>query len=264
MSDPSSTDELAGTEQPFVQHLVELRDRMVKALLAVLVAAAFLFFFPGPGTLYDWLAAPLVAHLPKGATLIATSVISPFMVPLKILLMAAFLLALPMVLWQVWAFVAPGLYSHEKKLVLPLVISSTLLFLVGVAFCYFFVFGQVFAFIQGFAPKSITAAPDIEAYLGFVLTMFLAFGLSFEVPIAVVVLARMGVVSVAKLKEFRGYFIVLAFVIAAIVTPPDVVSQLALAIPMCLLYELGIWAAQIFIRHTQAPAEDDTPPAASS
>ncbi|MBX9935261.1 MAG: twin-arginine translocase subunit TatC [Burkholderiaceae bacterium] len=264
MSDPSSPDELAGTEQPFVQHLVELRDRMVKALLAVLVAAAFLFFFPGPGTLYDWLAAPLVAHLPKGATLIATSVISPFMVPLKILLMAAFLLALPMVLWQVWAFVAPGLYSHEKKLVLPLVISSTLLFLVGVAFCYFFVFGQVFAFIQGFAPKSITAAPDIEAYLGFVLTMFLAFGLSFEVPIAVVVLARMGVVSVAKLKEFRGYFIVLAFVIAAIVTPPDVVSQLALAIPMCLLYELGIWAAQIFIRHTQAPAEDDTPPAASS
>ena len=264
MSDPTSTDELAGTEQPFVQHLVELRDRMVKALLAVLVAAAFLFFFPGPGTLYDWLAAPLVAHLPKGATLIATSVISPFMVPLKILLMAAFLLALPMVLWQVWAFVAPGLYSHEKKLVLPLVISSTLLFLVGVAFCYFFVFGQVFAFIQGFAPKSITAAPDIEAYLGFVLTMFLAFGLSFEVPIAVVVLARMGVVSVAKLKEFRGYFIVLAFVIAAIVTPPDVVSQLALAIPMCLLYELGIWAAQIFIRHTQAPAEDDTPPAASS
>ena len=255
MSDPSSTDELAGTEQPFVQHLVELRDRMVKALLAVLVAAAFLFFFPGPGTLYDWLAAPLVAHLPKGATLIATSVISPFMVPLKILLMAAFLLALPMVLWQVWAFVAPGLYSHEKKLVLPLVISSTLLFLVGVAFCYFFVFGQVFAFIQGFAPKSITAAPDIEAYLGFVLTMFLAFGLSFEVPIAVVVLARMGIVSVQKLREFRGYFIVLAFVVAAVVTPPDVVSQLSLAVPMCLLYEVGIWAAQIFIKHTQAPEE---------
>jgi sec-independent protein translocase protein TatC len=256
----SPQDELAGTEQPFVQHLVELRDRMVKALLAVLVAAAFLFFFPGPGALYDWLAAPLVAHLPKGATLIATSVISPFMVPLKILLMAAFLLALPLVLWQVWAFVAPGLYAHEKKLVLPLVVSSTVLFFIGVAFCYFFVFGQVFAFIQSFAPKSITAAPDIEAYLSFVLTMFLAFGLSFEVPIAVVVLARMGVVSVAKLKEFRGYFIVLAFVIAAIVTPPDVVSQLALAIPMCLLYELGIWAAQIFIRHTQAPADDETAP----
>ena len=264
MSDKSSQDdELAGTEQPFVQHLMELRDRLVKALIAVGIAAALLFFFPGPGTLYDWLAAPLVAHLPKGATLIATSVISPFMVPLKILLMAAFLLALPFVLWQVWAFVAPGLYSHEKKLVLPLVVSSTLLFFVGVCFCYFFVFGQVFSFIQSLAPKSITAAPDIEAYLGFVLTMFLAFGLAFEVPIVVIVLARMGIVSVAKLREFRGYFIVLAFVIAAIVTPPDVVSQLALAIPMCLLYELGIWAAQIFIKHTQAPEEADQPASSS-
>ena len=256
MSDqPSKDEELAGTEQPFVEHLVELRDRLVKALIAVGVAAALLFFFPGPGALYDLLAAPLVAHLPKGATLIATSVISPFMVPLKILLMSAFLVALPFVLWQVWAFVAPGLYSHEKRLVLPLVVSSTVLFFIGVAFCYFFVFGQVFSFIQGFAPKSITAAPDIEAYLGFVMTMFLAFGLAFEVPIAVVVLARLNVVSVEKLKSFRGYFIVVAFVIAAIVTPPDVVSQLALAIPMCLLYELGIWAAQLFIRHTKAPED---------
>ena len=264
MSDKSSQDdELAGTEQPFVQHLMELRDRLVKALIAVGIAAALLFFFPGPGTLYDWLAAPLVGHLPKGATLFATPGFSPFMVPLKILLMAAFLLALPFVLWQVWAFVAPGLYSHEKKLVLPLVVSSTLLFFVGVCFCYFFVFGQVFSFIQSFAPKSITAAPDIEAYLGFVLTMFLAFGLAFEVPIVVIVLARMGIVSVAKLREFRGYFIVLAFVIAAIVTPPDVVSQLALAIPMCLLYELGIWAAQIFIKHTQAPEEADQPGSSS-
>ncbi len=217
---PTQEDELAGTEQPFVQHLMELRDRLVKAIIAIAVAAAFLFFFPGPGPLYDFLAAPLVAHLPKGATLIATSVISPFMVPLKILLMSAFLLALPFVLWQVWAFVAPGLYSHEKKLVLPLVVSSTVLFFIGVAFCYYFVFGQVFAFIQSFAPKSITAAPDIEAYLSFVLSMFLAFGLAFEVPIAVVVLARMGVVSIEKLKNFRGYFIVIAFVIAAIVTPP--------------------------------------------
>lgn len=258
MSENSSKDdELAGTEQPFVHHLMELRDRLVKALIAVGIVAAVLFFFPGPGALYDLLAAPLVAHLPKGATLIATSVISPFMVPLKILLMSAFLLALPVVLWQVWGFVAPGLYSHEKKLVLPLVVSSTLLFFVGVCFCYFFVFGQVFSFIQSFAPKSITAAPDIEAYLSFVMTMFLAFGLSFEVPIVVIVLARMGIVSVAKLREFRGYFIVLAFIIAAVVTPPDVVSQLALAIPMCLLYELGIWAAQIFIRHTQAPVEAD-------
>ncbi len=254
MSEPhNKEDELAGTEQPFVQHLIELRDRLLKSIVAMVVTTAILALYPGPAALYDLLAAPLVAHLPKGATLIATSVISPFMVPLKILLMAAFLLALPVILYQAWAFVAPGLYSHEKKLVLPLVVSSTVLFFIGIAFCYFFVFGQVFAFIQSFAPKSITAAPDIEAYLSFVLTMFLAFGLAFEVPVVVVVLARMGVVSVDKLKDFRGYFIVLAFVVAAIVTPPDVVSQLALAIPMCLLYELGLWAAQLFIKHTRAP-----------
>ena len=252
MSD-TDKDELAGTEQPFVQHLIELRDRLVKATIGVVVAAAALAIYPGPADLYDILAAPLVAQLPAGATLIATSVISPFLVPLKILMMAAFLLALPVVLYQLWAFVAPGLYSHEKKLVLPLVVSSTLLFMVGVAFCYFFVFGQVFAFIQSFAPKSITAAPDIEAYLSFVITMFIAFGMAFEVPIVVIVLARMNVVSIEKLKDFRSYFIVLAFIIAAIVTPPDVVSQLALAIPMCILYEVGIWAAQIFIKHTQAP-----------
>ena len=249
-------DELAGTEQPFVQHLIELRDRLIKATLAIGIAALLLAIFPGPAALYDVLAAPLVATLPKGATLIATSVISPFLVPLKILMMTAFLLALPFVLWQLWAFVAPGLYSHEKKLVLPLVVSSTLLFFIGVAFCYFFVFGQVFKFIQSFAPKSITAAPDIEAYLGFVLSMFLAFGMAFEVPIVVIVLARMNMVSIEKLKEFRSYFIVLAFIVAAIFTPPDVVSQLALAIPMCILYEVGIWAAQLFIKHTQAPAEE--------
>jgi sec-independent protein translocase protein TatC len=253
MSDTTPKDELAGTEQPFVQHLIELRDRLVKATIAVMVAGAALAIYPGPAELYDLLAAPLVAQLPAGATLIATSVISPFLVPLKILLMTAFLMALPVVLYQMWAFVAPGLYSHEKKLVLPLVVSSTLLFMVGVAFCYFFVFGQVFKFIQSFAPKSITAAPDIEAYLGFVISMFIAFGLAFEVPIVVIVLARMNVVTIEKLKDFRSYFIVLAFIIAAIVTPPDVVSQLALAIPMCILYEIGIWAAQLFIKHTQAP-----------
>ena len=263
MSDPSTKpeDELAGSEQPFVQHLIELRDRLIKAVIAIAVFAIALSLYPGPGPLYDILAAPLVAQLPAGATMIATSVISPFLVPLKILLMAAFLLALPVVLYQMWAFVAPGLYTHEKKLVFPLVVSSTFLFFLGVAFCYFFVFGQVFAFIQSFAPKSITAAPDIEAYLSFVLTMFLAFGMAFEVPIVVIVLARMNVVSIEKLKAFRSYFVVLAFVIAAIVTPPDVVSQLALAIPMCLLYEVGIWAANLFSRHTQAP-DAEKPPAA--
>ncbi len=249
-------DELAGSEQPFVEHLVELRDRLIKAVVAIGVVAGLLFLYPGPAALYDWLAAPLVAHLPVGATLIATSVISPFIVPLKILLMTAFMIALPVVLYQAWAFIAPGLYSYEKKLVMPLVMSSTLLFFAGVAFSYYFVFGQVFAFIQSFAPKSITAAPDIEAYLSFVLTMFLAFGLTFEVPIVVIVLARLNIVSVDKLKSYRGYFIVIAFIIAAIVTPPDVVSQLALAIPMCLLYEVGIWAAQIFIRKTKAPDDE--------
>ena len=150
------------------------------------------------------------------------------------------------------------LVRHEKRLVFPLVMSSTILFFIGVAFCYFFVFGQVFKFIQSFAPKSITAAPDIEAYLSFVMTMFIAFGLAFEVPIVVIVLARMGLVSIEKLKAFRSYFIVLAFVIAAIVTPPDVVSQLALAIPMVILYEVGIWAAQIFMKHTKAPEDEVT------
>ena len=253
-------DELAGTEQPFVSHLVELRDRLIRASIAIGVCFAVLSFYPGPAALYDLLAAPLVAHLPAGGTLIATNVISPFLVPLKITLMAAFLVALPVVLYQVWAFVAPGLYTHEKKLVLPLVVSSTLLFFIGVAFCYFFVFGKVFTFIQSFAPKSVSAMPDIEAYLSFVLTMFIAFGAAFEVPIVVVVLARIGLVSIEKLKAFRSYFIVLAFIIAAILTPPDVVSQLALAIPMVLLYELGIWAAVIFIKHTQAPEEEKATP----
>ena len=261
MSDSGSqdTDTLKASEQPFVQHLKELRDRLVKSFIAVAVMCAILSIFPGPAQLYDLLAAPLVAQLPEGTRLIATSVISPFLVPLKIMLMAGFLLALPVVLYQAWAFVAPGLYAHEKRLVMPLVVSSTILFFIGVAFCYFFVFGQVFKFIQSFAPKSITAAPDIEAYLSFVLTMFIAFGLAFEVPIVVIVLARMGLVTIEKLKAFRSYFIVLAFIISAIVTPPDVVSQLALAIPMVILYEIGIWAAQIFMKHTKAPEDEDKP-----
>jgi len=246
-------DELEGTEAPFVSHLVELRDRLIRVFIAVGVVFGVLMVWPGPGPLYDMLAAPLVANLPQGSTMIATNVISPFMVPLKITLLAAFMLALPVVLYQVWAFVAPGLYSHEKKMVLPLVVSSTLLFFLGVAFCYFLVFGQVFKFIQSFAPKSITAAPDIEAYLSFVMSMFIAFGAAFEVPVAVVVLARLGVVTIEQLKKWRGYFIVGAFVVAAIITPPDVVSQLALAIPMCLLYEFGIWSAKLFIKHTKAP-----------
>ncbi len=258
-SEGKPKDELEGTEQPFVSHLVELRDRMVRAVIAVAVCFAVLAFWPGPSGLYDLLAAPLVAHLPKGATLIATNVISPILVPLKITLMAAFMLALPVVLYQLWAFVAPGLYSHEKRLVLPLVVSSTLLFVIGVAFCYYLVIPGMSRFIQAFAPASITAAPDIEQYFGFVLTLFVVFGVAFEVPIAVIVLVRMRIVSIEQLKSFRGYFIVSAFIVAAVVTPPDVISQLALAVPMCILYEVGIFAAKIFVKHTQAPdAEPDT------
>ena len=253
MSDGDKPDELAGTEAPFVSHLIELRDRLIRAVLAIGVAFARLAFWPGPSGLFDLLAAPLVAHLPKGATLIATNVISPILVPLKITLMAAFMLALPFVLYQVWAFVAPGLYSHEKKMVLPLVISSTILFIVGVAFCYFLVIPGMSKFIQAFAPTSITAAPDIEQYFGFVLTLFLVFGIAFEVPIAVIVLVRIGVVSIEQLKKVRGYFIVGSFIVAAVVTPPDVISQLALAVPMCILYELGIVAARIFVTQTRAP-----------
>lgn len=255
MSQPPPKDELEGTEAPFVSHLVELRDRLIRAFVAVGIAFAVLALWPGPSGLYDLLAAPLVAHLPKGATLIATNVISPILVPLKITLMAAFMVALPVVLYQVWAFVAPGLYSHEKKLVLPLVISSTLLFVVGVAFCYFLVIPGMSKFIQAFAPASITAAPDIEQYFGFVLTLFLVFGIAFEVPIAVIVLVRMGMVTLAQLRQWRGYFVVGSFIVAAVVTPPDVISQLALAVPMCLLYEAGIIAAGIFVKHTQPPAE---------
>lgn len=261
MSDPNPTggdkpDELAGTEQPFVQHLMELRDRMIKAVIAIGIAAGILALFPGPGALYDLMAAPLVASLPKGATLIATNVVSPFVVPIKILFMAAFMIALPVVLYQVWAFVAPGLYSHEKKLVMPLVVSSTLLFFIGVAFSYYVVFGQVFRFIQSFAPKSITAAPDIEEYLNFVLGMFLAFGLAFEVPIAVVLLVRMGIISVAQLREYRGYFWVGAAIVTALVTPPDAGSMIMLLMVVGGLYEVGILAAQMFLKSTKAPDTD--------
>lgn len=175
--------------------------------------------------------------------MIATGVITPFMVPVKVTLLAAFVVALPFVLYQAWAFVAPGLYTHEKRLALPLILSSTLLFILGMAFCYFVVFGTVFQFIASFAPQSITPAPDIEAYLNFVMTMFLAFGITFEVPVAVVLLVKTGVTSVAKLKAARGYVVVGAFVIAAIFTPPDVVSQFMLAVPLCILYEVGMVVA---------------------
>ncbi len=248
------TDKAAG-EETFISHLVELRDRLVKASIGIALICVALMIWPGPAQIYDFIARPMIAALPVGSKMIATGVIAPFLVPMKVTLVIAFILALPWVFYQLWAFIAPGLYAHEKKLVLPLVISSSLLFMGGVAFCYFFVFGRVFKFISDFSPSSIAVTPDIENYLDFVMSMCLAFGATFEVPVVVVILVRMGIVSVAKLKEIRPYCIVGAFVIAAIVTPPDVVSQLSLAIPMWMLFELGLLVAPIFVRATQAPEE---------
>ena len=235
-------------QDTFISHLVELRDRLLRSLLAVGVVFIALFIYPGSGTLYDYLAAPLMQALPEGAKMIATGVITPFLVPVKVTAWVALMIALPYVLYQAWAFVAPGLYAHEKRLVLPLVVASTVLFVAGIAFCYYFVFGKVFAFINSFAPQSITPAPDIEAYFSFVLTMFLAFGVTFEIPVVVVVLARDGIVTLDQLKAARPYVIVGAFVVAAIVTPPDVLSQLLLAIPMCALYELGVFLARFITK----------------
>ena len=241
-------------QESFISHLVELRQRLVRAVGAVLALFVVLFLYPGSGAIYDYLALPLMNALPEGSKMIATGVITPFMVPVKVTALVGFMIALPYVLYQAWAFVAPGLYSHEKKLVLPLVVASTVLFLLGIAFCYFFVFGVVFAFVNKIAPASITVAPDIEQYLNFVLTMFLAFGVTFEVPIVVIILARMGIVTVEQLKNVRPYFIVGSFVIAAVVTPPDVISQLLLAVPMCLLYELGVFLARFLAK---PKSEDD-------
>jgi sec-independent protein translocase protein TatC len=249
-------DELAGTEQPFVQHLVELRDRLLRSIYGIAAILVVLLIYPGPSRLYDLLAMPLVKALPEGSRMIAVGVVSPFLVPIKVSVMAAVALSLPWILYQIWAFVAPGLYKHERKLVLPLVAASTVLFYLGASFCYFFVFGQAFPAIQKMAPMSVAVSPDIEAYLDFVITMFIAFGVAFEVPIAVVILARMGIVSIAQLKSFRTYFVVGAAAVAGLVTPPDPVSMIALLIPMVLLYEFGILAARLFIKHTAAPEED--------
>ncbi|VFR17410.1 Twin-arginine translocation protein TatC [plant metagenome] len=243
-------------QDTFISHLVELRSRVLKAAGAVLGVFVVLFMYPGPSAIYDLLAQPMLASLPDGTRMIATGVITPFMVPVKVTMLAAFVLSLPVVLYQAWAFVAPGLYRHEKRLAMPLIISSSALFLLGMAFCYFFVFKTVFHFIATFAPQSITPAPDIEAYLNFVMTMFLAFGITFEVPIVVIVLVITGVVTVAQLRAARGYVIVGAFIIAAVVTPPDVVSQFMLAVPLCLLFEVGLLIARMIRKPAPASSDD--------
>jgi len=261
MSDPKSgaPDELAGTEQPFVQHLIELRDRMIYSLLGVAACMALLAIWPGPSGLIDLIAVPIRAHMPPDAKLIAVGVFSPFFIPLKVLMMAGVLLSLPWLMYQAWAFVAPGLYSHEKHFALPLIVFGSILAYGGIAFVQFFVLDKMFGFIQGFTPDSVAATPDIASYVEAILSLYLAFGLAFQVPIVVMLLVRFDLVTVDKLKDFRGYFVVLSFVIAAVVTPPDVISQLALAVPMCILYELGILGARYMGKHKVVSDEDTTP-----
>lgn len=247
---------MAEAEETFMSHLIELRSRVMKASIAIIIA--FVCLMPWAAHIFDVLAQPMMAALPAGSKMIATGVITPFLIPVKVTMLLAFMIVLPWVMYQAWAFIAPGLYTHEKRLVAPLVISSSLLFFAGVAFCYFFVFGLVFPFINNFAPSSVSVAPDIDSYVSFVLTMFFVFGLTFEVPVVVIVLVRMGLVSVEKLKQIRPYVIVGAFIVAAVVTPPDVMSQLLLAVPLCVLYEVGLILAPIFARATRAPAQEET------
>jgi sec-independent protein translocase protein TatC len=243
MSNPTPSPE--DPQETFVSHLVELRDRLLRAIIAVVVI--LLCLVPFAKDIYAALAAPLLKVLPAGATMIATDVTGTFLVPLKVTLMAAFLIALPYVLWQMWAFIAPGLYRHERKLAVPVIVSSFLFFLIGMSFAYFIVFPVAFGFFAGYAPAGVQMMTDIDKYLSFVLTMFIAFGVTFETPVIVIVLVRLRVVTLAQLKAIRSYVIVGAFVIGAIFTPPDVISQLLLAIPLWLLFELGLLLARFVV-----------------
>ncbi|MEX3967042.1 twin-arginine translocase subunit TatC [Paraburkholderia sp. EG286B] len=256
MSDPQQKLE-EGSEETFISHLVELRDRIIRAGIAVIVVFVGLVYWAPD--IFRLLARPLMQNLPRDGKMIVTDVTGSFFVPMKVTMLVAFVIALPVVLYQIWAFVAPGLYQHEKKLVAPLVASSYTLFLCGMAFAYFVVFPTIFRVMAHYnAPLGAEMTTDIDNYLSFVLTMFIAFGVTFEVPIIVVLLVRMGVVTVKKLKQIRPYVIVGAFIVAAVVTPPDVFSQLILALPLILLYEAGIIAARIFIGTGEKKAADES------
>ena len=233
----------------FISHLIELRNRLLRIVVGFIVV--FIALFPFANEIYALLAAPLLSKLPAGGQMIATAVTTPFFVPMKVAMMAAFLLSLPHTLYQVWSFVAPGLYAHEKKFMIPIILASSFLFLSGMAFAYFLVFPVIFGFIVGTAPVGVAVMTDIGNYLDFIITLFFAFGLAFEVPIAVVMAARFGWVTIHALKEARGYVVVGAFVIAAVVTPPDVISQFMLAMPMWLLYELGIVVARFTTKESE-------------
>ncbi|MGK2952285.1 MAG: twin-arginine translocase subunit TatC [Thiobacillus sp.] len=248
---------MSNPEDTFISHLIEMRDRLLRAVIVVVVL--FVLLFPWAQDLYALLAKPMLAALPQGGQMIATEVTTPFFVPIKVTMMTAFLLALPWVFYQAWAFIAPGLYQHEKRIGVPLVVASVLLFLLGMAFAYFLVFPVVFGFIVGVAPEGVAVMTDIGKYLDFVMTLFIAFGITFEVPVAVVLLVKMGMVSIAKLREIRPYVVVGAFVIGAIFTPPDVISQFMLAIPMWILYELGIIVASMITKPKPEAETDYTP-----
>lgn len=247
---------MADSQETFISHLVELRTRLIRAFAAILIV--FVCLFPWAKELYALMAQPLLSALPKGGQMIATDVVGVFIVPMKVTLLVAFLITLPYVLYQVWAFVAPGLYSHEKKLVLPLIAASVGLFFAGMAFAYLLVFPTVFQFMSAVAPEGVAWMTDIDKYLSFVLTTFIAFGVTFEVPVVVIVLARFGIVPLEKMREARPYVIVGAFIIAAVVTPPDVMSQILLAVPLCLLYELGLIVARFVKPRTAETAPESS------
>lgn len=243
-----------GGEQPFISHLVEMRDRLLRMVVAVLVV--FLALFPFANEIYVYVAAPLMAQLPEGTTMIATQVASPFLTPFKLALVAAVFVSMPYLLYQFWAFVAPGLYQHEKRLAMPLLISSIALFYLGMAFAYYVVFPLVFAFLTGTAPEGVSVMTDIAHYLDFVLTLFFAFGIAFEIPIATILLVSMGMVTPEGLASKRPYVIVGVFVFGMLLTPPDVISQTLLAIPMWLLFEAGIIFSRFFQRRRVVRSDD--------
>jgi len=248
-------------EQPFVSHLLELRDRLLRMLVAVLILV--LLLFPFANDLYTLVAKPLMSHLPEGTSMIATEVASPFLTPFKLSLVAAVFLAMPYILYQLWGFVAPGLYQHEKRLALPLLASSVALFYLGTAFAYFVVFPLIFAFFTGTAPEGVAVMTDISRYLDFVLTLFFAFGLAFEVPIATILLVWTGVTTPQALASKRPYIIVGAFSIGMLLTPPDVISQTLLAVPMWVLFELGVLFSRTFALKPQAQEEPSPEPVPS-
>jgi sec-independent protein translocase protein TatC len=253
MSAPNSPD-TTNQEQPLVSHLIELRDRVLRMVLAVLVVFAVLF--PFANDLYSAIAGPMRAALPEGSTMISTKPIDPFLIPFKLSLQLAIFIAIPFILSQFWAFVAPGLYRHEKRMVVPLLVSSTLLFYCGMAFAYFVVFPLVFTFLAGTAPEGVEVATDMGSYLDFVMTLFFAFGVAFEVPIATIILVWLGITTPEKLRDKRPFVIVGAFVVGMFLTPPDVISQTLLALPMWVLFELGVIFSKGFMRKP----EDDVEP----